>query len=79
MKRTTTGLAVMALAGVALVGCTKTEEGAGTGAFLGALAGQAIGGDTESTRRLNDQLEIKERIADGIDNGWFGHGDNVCN
>ena len=39
----------MALAGIALVGCTKTEEGAGTGAFLGALAGQAIGGDTEST------------------------------
>jgi len=32
-----------------LLGCNKTEQGASFGAGIGALAGQAIGGDTEST------------------------------
>ena len=32
-----------------LTGCNKTEEGASFGAGIGALAGQAIGGDTEAT------------------------------
>ena len=30
-------------------GCNKTESGASWGAGIGALAGQAIGGDTEAT------------------------------
>ena len=32
-----------------LVGCNKTEDGAAFGATIGALAGQAIGGDTGGT------------------------------
>ena len=32
-----------------LTGCNKTESGASWGAGIGALAGQAIGGDTEAT------------------------------
>ena len=32
-----------------LIGCNKTEEGATWGAGIGALAGQAIGGNTEGT------------------------------
>ena len=34
---------------LSLTGCNKTEEGASWGAGIGALAGQALGGDTEST------------------------------
>ena len=34
---------------LSLTGCNKTEEGASFGAGIGALAGQAIGGDTGST------------------------------
>jgi len=34
---------------LSLTGCNKTESGASFGAGIGALAGQAIGGDTEAT------------------------------
>jgi uncharacterized protein YcfJ len=34
---------------ICLTGCNKVEEGASFGAVLGALAGQAIGNNTEST------------------------------
>ena len=34
---------------LSLTGCNKTEEGASFGAGIGALAGQAIGGDTNAT------------------------------
>jgi len=34
---------------LSLTGCNKTESGASWGAGIGALAGQAIGGDTEAT------------------------------
>ena len=41
---------VLLVSVVALAGCaTKAQTGAGMGAGVGALAGQAIGGDTEST------------------------------
>ena len=40
-------LSISMLAGVA--GCTTTEQGAVVGAAGGALVGQAIGGNTEST------------------------------
>ena len=33
----------------AIAGCTSTEKGAAVGAVGGALVGQAIGGNTEST------------------------------
>jgi hypothetical protein len=49
MKKLLTTLSVAAIVTVALVGCTKTEQGAGIGAAVGALAGQAIGGDTGAT------------------------------
>ena len=34
---------------VAIAGCTSTEKGAVVGAAGGALVGQALGGNTEST------------------------------
>jgi len=34
---------------ICLTGCNKVEEGASWGAGIGALAGQAIGNNTEST------------------------------
>lgn len=44
------GIATLGLVSVlSLTGCNKTEEGASFGAGIGALAGQAIGGDTGST------------------------------
>ncbi|MDP7005391.1 MAG: YMGG-like glycine zipper-containing protein [Phycisphaerales bacterium] len=49
MKKLITTLTVAALVTISLTGCTKTEEGAGIGAAVGALAGQAIGGDTGAT------------------------------
>jgi len=49
MKKLITTLSVVAIVSFTLVGCTKTEEGAGIGAAVGALAGQAIGGDTGAT------------------------------
>ena len=49
MKKTLLGLTLTALATTSLLGCSKTEEGAATGALIGALAGQAIGGDSEGT------------------------------
>jgi uncharacterized protein YcfJ len=49
MKKLLTTLSVAAIVTVSLVGCTKTQEGAGVGAVVGALAGQAIGGDTGAT------------------------------
>jgi len=52
MKKLLTTLSVAAIVTVALccqAGCTKTEQGVGIGAAVGALAGQAIGGDTGAT------------------------------
>tara|TARA_B100000959_G_C14753959_1_gene530411 strand:+ start:182 stop:550 length:369 start_codon:yes stop_codon:yes gene_type:complete len=49
MNRTILGLTLTALATTSLLGCTKTEEGAAWGTGIGALAGQAIGGDTGGT------------------------------
>jgi hypothetical protein len=49
MKKIITTLSVAAILSVSLIGCTKTQEGAGIGAAVGALAGQAIGGDTGAT------------------------------
>jgi len=44
------GMTIAALATATLfAGCNKTEEGATWGAGLGALAGQAIGGDSKGT------------------------------
>ena len=48
MNRTTLITTVLS-ASALLVGCNKTEEGATWGAGIGALAGQAFGGDTEAT------------------------------
>jgi uncharacterized protein YcfJ len=48
MNRTTLITTVLS-ASALLVGCNKTEEGATWGAGIGALAGQAFGGDTEGT------------------------------
>lgn len=45
MKKTMIALAMMA----GLAGCTTAEQGAVGGAAVGAIAGQAIGGNTEST------------------------------
>ncbi len=42
-------LALSMMAAVPLAGCTTAEKGAVGGAALGAIAGQAIGGNTEST------------------------------
>ena len=49
MNKTLLGLTLTALATTTLLGCSKTEEGAAWGAGIGALAGQAIGGDTGGT------------------------------
>ncbi len=49
MKKLLTTLTISTLVLFAMTGCTKTEEGAGIGAVVGALAGQAIGGDTGAT------------------------------
>ncbi len=49
MNRTIVSMTLTALATTTLLGCSKTQEGAGWGAGIGALAGQAIGGDTEGT------------------------------
>lgn len=51
MSRNTrnTSCLFLVLAAGLLGGCTKTEDNALLGAGIGALAGQAIGGDTGST------------------------------
>ncbi len=49
MRRTLTRLSIAALTAAALLGCTRTEEGALIGTGIGALAGQAIGGNTGAT------------------------------
>ncbi len=49
MKKILTTLTITTLVLFSMTGCSKTEEGAGIGAAVGALAGQAIGGDTGST------------------------------
>ena len=49
MNNSILGLTITALATASLLGCTKTQEGASVGAGIGALAGQAIGGDTGGT------------------------------
>ena len=49
MNKTLLGLTLTTLATTSMLGCNKTEEGAAWGAGIGALAGQAIGGDTGGT------------------------------
>ena len=49
MKKFLTTCTIATLLTFSLLGCTKTEEGAAWGAGIGALAGQAIGGDTGAT------------------------------
>ncbi len=49
MNKSLLGMAIVTLTTASLLGCSKTQEGAGWGAGIGALAGQAIGGDTEGT------------------------------
>jgi hypothetical protein len=49
MKKAITTLTVTTIVILAMTGCTKTQEGAGIGAGVGALAGLAIGGDTGGT------------------------------
>jgi len=49
MKKIATTLSIAAVLSLATIGCTKTEEGALIGTGIGALAGQAIGGDTGAT------------------------------
>ena len=49
MKKAITTLTVTTIVILAMTGCTKTQEGAGVGAAIGALAGQAIGGNTDGT------------------------------
>ncbi len=49
MNKTLLGLTLTAIATTTMLGCNKTEEGAAWGAGIGALAGQAIGGDTGGT------------------------------
>ena len=47
MNKVITTLGVVSV--LTLTGCNKTESGASFGAGIGALAGQAIGGNTEAT------------------------------
>ena len=49
MNKSIIGLTIATIATGSLIGCTKTEEGATMGAIVGALAGQAIGGDSKGT------------------------------
>ncbi len=49
MNKSLLGMTIATIATASLIGCSKTQEGAGWGAGVGALAGQAIGGDTEGT------------------------------
>ncbi len=49
MNKSLLGMTIVTLATASLLGCSNTEQGAGWGAGIGALAGQAIGGDTEGT------------------------------
>ncbi|MDP7005389.1 MAG: glycine zipper family protein [Phycisphaerales bacterium] len=49
MNKTLIGITITAIVTTTMIGCSKTEEGATWGAGIGALAGQAIGGDTEGT------------------------------
>ena len=49
MNKSLLGMAIVTLSAATLLGCSNTEQGAGWGAGIGALAGQAIGGDTEGT------------------------------
>ena len=44
-----TKVAMVILGTACLLGCNKTEQGATWGAGIGALAGQAIGNNTEGT------------------------------
>ena len=49
MNKSLLGMTIVILSTASLIGCNKTQEGAGWGAGIGALAGQAIGGDTGGT------------------------------
>ncbi len=42
-------LAILIIGTSCLLGCNKVEQGSAFGAGIGALAGQAIGGDTKGT------------------------------
>jgi hypothetical protein len=46
MKKILTTIAITSVVIISMTGCNKTEEGAGVGAAVGALAGLAIGGDS---------------------------------
>ena len=76
MNNSILGLTITALATASLLGCTKTQEGASVGAGIGALAGQAIGGDTGGTLigagigallggAIGNDQEQQQRQADG--------------
>tara|TARA_Y100000310_G_scaffold295819_1_gene327534 strand:+ start:2054 stop:2404 length:351 start_codon:yes stop_codon:yes gene_type:complete len=49
MNKLLVKFSVIVISAMSLIGCNKTQEGAAFGAGIGALAGQAIGGDTEGT------------------------------
>ena len=42
-------ITTLLVAATSMVGCNKTEQGAAFGAGIGALAGQAIGGNSKGT------------------------------
>lgn len=47
--RTVAAIGMLAATGLVLTGCNDAQAGSLLGAGIGALAGQAIGGDTEAT------------------------------
>ena len=49
MNKSLLGMTIVTIATASMLGCSNTEQGAGWGAGIVALAGQAIGGDTEGT------------------------------
>tara|TARA_X000001036_G_scaffold55044_2_gene44609 strand:- start:6923 stop:7153 length:231 start_codon:yes stop_codon:yes gene_type:complete len=49
MKKLLATIAITSVVIFSMTGCNKTQEGAGVGAAVGALAGLAIGGDTAGT------------------------------
>jgi hypothetical protein len=49
MKKILTTLSITTVIIFSMTGCNKTQEGAGVGAAVGALAGLAIGGNSAGT------------------------------